>query len=114
MRDTFLDITKDLSISLSEIRFNFSRSGGKGGQNVNKVESRVELLFDVGDSPSLNDEQRLAIFGALGNRIGGDGTLRIVAQESRSQWKNREFALHKFIAAVRRALQPRKKRVRTK
>ena len=109
-----IDITGWLSIPLAELRYHFSRSGGKGGQNVNKVETRVELLFDVVHSPSLSDEQRRAIIDVLGSKIDSGGILRIVAQKSRSQWKNRELAAAKFVALMRHALQPKKMRVETK
>ena len=111
---TMLKIGPDCRIPLSELRFQFARSGGKGGQNVNKVETKVELLFDVAGSPSLSDSQRSRLLETLGSRLDSSGVLRIIAQESRSQWKNREHAVHKFIEVLKKALQPRKKRVATK
>jgi ribosome-associated protein len=107
-------ITDSLSIPTSEIQFTFARSGGKGGQNVNKVETRVELWFDVNGSPSLTESQRHQIREELRHRIDSTGILRIVAQESRSQWRNREDALRRFEELLRRAMMPKKKRVKTK
>jgi len=113
MEDKF-DILRDLIIPRSELRFQFARSGGKGGQNVNKVETKVELLFDVEHSPSLNDEQRAQIRDFSSGRIDAEGVLHITAQSSRSQWKNRKEAVEKFIEELRRALKPKKKRTATK
>ncbi len=100
-------------IPRAELHFRFARSGGKGGQNVNKVETRVELLFDVQGSPSITREQRQAILRHLASRIDERGMLHLVAQESRSQWRNREDAVQRFVDLMRGALRRRKKRVRT-
>ncbi len=103
-----------LSIPLQEIRFRFSRSGGPGGQHVNKTETRVELLFDVRSSPSLSDKQREQIENKLGSRISADGILSVVAQGSRSQSRNREIALVRFRELLQKAIQKTKKRIPTK
>ncbi len=110
----FLQINQHLSIPVAELEFRFSRSGGRGGQNVNKVETRVELLFDVLNSPSLSDKHREMILAGLGPRIDTSGVLRVVAQESRSQWQNREHAVRRFTALLQRALKPRRKRIKTR
>lgn len=107
-------ITEALSISENEIRFRFHRSSGPGGQNVNKVSTRVELLFDVQHSPNLNGTQKERILSSLKSRIGKDGILRVVVDESRSQWHNREKAIKRLTAILRAALKPRKKRLPTK
>lgn len=109
-----ITITDTLELPRREVRFRFARSGGPGGQNVNKVETRVELLFDVQNSTSLSDEQRTRILHHLRNVIDSDGILHVSSQESRSQWKNRETAVEKLREMLRRALQPRKKRIATK
>jgi len=97
-----------------EIHFRFSRSGGPGGQNVNKLETRVELLFDVMNSPALTGAQKQRIVTALKNRIGADGVLRVVAGEARSQFANREAAVERFAAIMRKALEKKKKRLKTR
>jgi len=107
-------VNKHLSIPSSELRFRFARSGGRGGQNVNKVETRVELLFDVAHSPSLTESDRDRILHHLKTRIDDDGILRIVSQESRSQWKNRVDAVERFRELIKYAVRPMKKRIATK
>jgi ribosome-associated protein len=107
-------IIKGLSIPLSALKFQFSRSGGHGGQNVNKVETRVELLFDVEDSTSFTEQQRELIQENLSSRIDENGILHIVAQKSRYQWHNRQHAIRRFIELLQKALRPKKKRIKTK
>lgn len=111
--DTQLSISSHLVIPLAELQFRTSRSGGPGGQNVNKLETRVELLFDLAHSPCLTDEQRGVLLKRLNSKLDSDGVLRVVAQESRSQWKNKREAIEKFAKLLRAALKPVRKRVAT-
>lgn len=107
-------INSRIAIPRAELGFSFSRSGGPGGQNVNKVSSRVTLTFDVASSSSLGEEDKARILRSLRSRIDASGVLRIDVQESRSQWRNREEAVERFSALLQRALAHRKKRVPTK
>src|SRR5690349_17172329 len=90
---TVIVVTESLTIPESELTFSASRSGGPGGQNVNKVSSRVTLTFDVMQSPSLSEEQRQRIASRLQSRINKDGVLRVISQRTRSQEMNREDVL---------------------
>ena len=111
---TILLIMKGTTIPLSELQFRFSRSGGRGGQNVNKVETRVELLFNVHQSPSLSETQRETISKKLDSRIDERGNLHIISQKSRYQWRNRQEAVERFIELIQKALTPKKVRRATK
>jgi ribosome-associated protein len=95
-----------LSIPLSEVRFRFARSSGPGGQNVNKRETQVELIFDVAGSPSLGPRQRERVMRKLASRIDAEGRLRLVATEQRTQGRNREVALERLRDLLAEALKP--------
>ena len=103
-----------LEIPETEVSFATSRSSGPGGQNVNKVESRVTLLFDLAASPSLSDEQRRRVASRLATRINKAGVLRVVAQQHRTQAANREAALARFADLLAGALRPRPPRRQTR
>jgi ribosome-associated protein len=109
-----IQINEDISIPDSEISFAASRSGGPGGQNVNKVSSRVTLSFDVRRSAALSDEQKVVIVRVLRNRINKGGILQISSQRTRSQDMNRADALQRFVDLLRRALMPKRARVETR
>jgi len=108
--ESHLPINDQLSIPLAELHFRFTPSGGPGGQHANRSATRVELLFDVAGSPSLNDEQRQRILTALGTYIDSEGTLRLVSRASRSQLQNRQDVTARFQALLARSLRPRKHR----
>jgi len=112
--DDQLSITPELTIPLSELRFRFSRSGGPGGQHVNRTETRVELLFDLLQSPSLTDEQRQYLLMRLGSQIDSEGVLHIVSSLTRSQYDNRADAITRFQALLRRALHRPRHRIATR
>ena len=97
-----------------EFVFKTSRSSGKGGQNVNKVSSKVELDFDVWASKLLTGEQKFRIAHKLFHRINKEGILQIIAQSERSQLANKEIAVKKFHELLEKALIPDKKRLKTK
>jgi ribosome-associated protein len=98
----------------SEFSFKTSRSGGAGGQNVNKVSSKVELDFDVLHSDLLTVDQKIVILKKLNNRITKDGILQIIVQEDRSQSGNKEIAISKFYELVNNCFILKKKRKPTK
>ena len=107
-------ISPSLKIPFAELQFRTSRSGGPGGQNVNKLETRVELLFDVARSPSLPENIRQRLLHYLSRQLDSSGVLRIVVQESRSQWMNKQLAVEKFTAILKSAIKVHKKRISTK
>ena len=89
-------INENLSLPEAELQFRFSTGGGPGGQHVNKTATRVTLLFDVANSPSLDEETRVRLLDRLASRIDGRGLLHIDVHESRSQWQNRTAAVDRF------------------
>jgi ribosome-associated protein len=97
-----------------EIFFSASRSSGPGGQNVNKVNSKIELRFPVSKSELLNNDEKEIILRKLKNKINSEGELLIVVQTDRSQLKNKEEALSKFYQIISKALQPSKPRKATR
>jgi ribosome-associated protein len=109
-----LDINDQLSIPVAELRFQFTPSGGPGGQHANRSATRVELRFDVANSPSLNDAQRERVMAALKSYVDGEGTLRLVSQANRSQAQNRQDVTARFQMLLACALKPRKRRRRTR
>ena len=98
----------------NEFVFQASRSGGPGGQNVNKVSTKVELRFNVANSALLSDDEKAIISAKLINKINNLGELILVSQTDRSQLKNKEKVIEKFYLLIIKALTPRKKRLKTK
>src|SRR5208337_1771946 len=96
-----IEITDQVSIPEEELRFTASLSSGPGGQNVNKVSSRITLWFDVVNSPSLSPEQKELIQSRLATRIGKNGVLRVISQQTRSQLENKELAIERFAELLR-------------
>ena len=98
----------------NEIAEQFSRSGGSGGQNVNKLSTKAEVRWNIDASKAFNDEEKEKIKQVLGNRINKEGELIITSQEERSQLQNRERAIERLNNLVSDALIPEKERVATK
>ena len=98
----------------SEFKFSTSRSSGPGGQNVNKVSSKVELRFNVIESMLLNDQEKEILLNVLANKINSEKELIVVSQSERSQLANKEKVIEKFYSLISKALTPKKKRKPTK
>jgi ribosome-associated protein len=99
-------VTSNITIDERELTESFIRSSGPGGQNVNKLETAVQLRFDVRHSPSLPDGVRSRLERLAGKRLTRDGVLVITAQRFRTQERNREDALERLLALVREAAVP--------
>ena len=103
----------DFKTILSEIIIKATRSSGKGGQNVNKVSSRIQLFYDVLNSSGITDEERKLILHKLKNKLSEQGILQIDVQEDRSQLANKKIALNKLEDLLIKALKKTKKRIKT-
>ncbi|UZD23663.1 alternative ribosome rescue aminoacyl-tRNA hydrolase ArfB [Algoriphagus halophytocola] len=99
---------------LHELQFQSSKSSGPGGQHVNKVETKIQLSFDVDNSAILTDSEKDLLRQKLGNRITDAGILQIQVQEKRSQLQNKQLAILKFEEMLRKAFAKRKPRKATK
>jgi ribosome-associated protein len=103
-----------LAIPWDEIDLRFSRSSGPGGQNVNRTDSRVELLFDVAHSPSLSDAQRASLSRRLAAHLDRDGVLHLWSQETPSQWRNRQEVVQRLRDLLIFGLHRPRRRVATR
>jgi ribosome-associated protein len=109
-----LAVNDSLWIPRAELVYRATRSGGPGGQHVNTSSTRIELAWNVGASPSLDDEQRARILEKLANRINSEGVLLLSSSEHRSQLKNKEAATARLAELVREALVVPKSRRKTR
>lgn len=114
MSEEDLFINDKLTIPAWELTFSFSPSGGPGGQHANRAATRATLIFDVDNSPSLNEQQRRRIQKRLRSRIDQDGLLQVSAQDTRSQHQNRDLARERFQELLQKALKRRKRRRKTR
>lgn len=108
MEPQSIRVTRSVVLPLAEIDLRFSRSSGPGGQHASTAETRVEALFDVASSAALTDMQKRRVLARTGP------VLRAVAQDERSQWRNRELAVERLVEQLRAALRVERKRVPTK
>lgn len=97
-----------------EVTYKTSRSGGKGGQNVNKVSSKVELLFNINGSELFTEDEKVLLSEKLQNRLNKDGFVQVICDEERSQYLNKEKAIERLVLLLTRALQKPKVRKPTK
>lgn len=109
-----IEINPGLAIPESELTFRASRSSGPGGQNVNKVNSRITIEFDLDGSPSLSDDQKARIREKLAARISTEGILQVSSQKFRTQRGNRDEAIAQFARLLRSALHEKRKRKKTR
>jgi ribosome-associated protein len=109
-----IEINRYTALSEEELLFKASRSSGPGGQNVNKLNTRITLFLDVAGSPNLSDRQKMRLRTALSTRMDKHGVLRVVSQKHRTQEGNRRAALERLQQLVAEALKPAPVRKKTK
>jgi ribosome-associated protein len=109
-----IEVTDLISLGDDEIKLEFVQSSGPGGQNVNKLATAVQLRFDVRRSPSLPDDVRLRLERLAGKRMTEDGFLIIEARRYRTQEHNRQDAIDRLVALIRRATEKPKRRKKTR
>ena len=108
MEPDSIRVTRSVVLPLAEVELRFSRSSGPGGQHANTAETRVEAILDIEASSALTDAQKRRVLAKAGP------TLRAIAQDERSQWRNRELAVDRLVEQLRKALKVERRRVATK
>jgi len=108
MEPDSIRVTRSVVLPLAEVELRFSRSSGPGGQHANTAETRVEAILDIEASSALTDAQKRRVLAKAGP------TLRAIAQDERSQWRNRELAVERLVEQLRQALKVERRRVATK
>jgi ribosome-associated protein len=108
MEPDSIRVTRSVVLPLAEVELRFSRSSGPGGQHANTAETRVEAILDIEASSALTATQKRRVLAKTGP------TLRAVAQDERSQWRNRELAVERLVEQLRKALKVERRRVATK
>jgi len=108
MEPDSIRVTRSVVLPLSEVELRFSRSSGPGGQHANTAETRVEAILDIEASSALTDAQKRRVLAKAGP------ILRAIAQDERSQWRNRELAVERLVEQLRKALKVERRRVATK
>lgn len=109
-----LRVTRSIAVPEEEIAFDFIRASGPGGQNVNKVETAVQLRFDALGSPSLPDDLKARLPGLAGQRMTKDGVIVITARTYRTQERNRQDALDRLLGLLQQAAHRPKARIATR
>jgi len=109
-----MHLGQGVTLPLSELRLQFVRSSGPGGQHVNKTATQVEVIFDVAGSPSFTDAQKRRVRAALRSYMNSQGELRLTCQSTRSQHRNREEALARLKALLTQALRVPRRRKSTR
>ena len=104
----------DKDILVSELKFKAVKSSGSGGQNVNKVATKVALYFSLEDSDAFSEKEKLRLTQKLRNKLTKDNSLILQCDESRSQHKNKEIVIARFLAIIQEALKRNKRRIPTK
>ena len=107
-------LKQGIAIPRADLHFRTARSSGPGGQHVNKVETKVELLYDIANASTLSEEDKAHLLQMLRHRIDAEGILHVASEEYRSQYKNREATVEKFVTLLQHAFTPKKIRKPTR